>query len=596
MHLIKNYVWQIGVAAAVAAGCGPEQGTETGGTGTETTDDPTVDVPTVGSDPSDPSNPSTPSDPSDPSNPSDPTDPDPTDPTAGETEGTVLIGTSRGIDVLFVIDNSGSMAQEQANLAANIGAFVDVLEALGTDYRIAVTTTDSGNPRCPAPTFTPENGDFVLSSCLDRVQQSEFEFNGEDFSFACTDFCTKMDADVLVEPTTTDVDDVATPRRWIERTAGQSNLMGFADNVEALRCYLPQGVAGCGFESHLESMFQALAASSSPDSKNFGFIRDIAQLAVVIVSDETDCSRSPGADEIFTTNKVFWNSPDDVAPTSAMCWRAGVSCTGGPGVFTECHADNFDVQGQAGALDADAVLQPISKYVEFVQGIEDLKQTLDPNQEVRVALITGVPVGYESFQNEIPYEDSADPQFQDNFGIGPGCILGDPNFAATAVPPVREREFAEAFADQDERNLFSICQEDYSAALAEVAEGIAEQIKPACIPFCVRDVQPETQLVDPNCTLREVNLVTEESNEIPKCGEVDGAWVPPAGVTVCWAGLPDPDGTFTPSQIDNMSPECVDEGFNFQVILVRTEPAPAGTVTEATCELSQNKQQDCPNL
>ena len=46
-------------------------------------------------------------------------------------------------DVLFVVDNSESMQAEQAQLADNFGAFISAAEALGTDYRIGVTTTDA---------------------------------------------------------------------------------------------------------------------------------------------------------------------------------------------------------------------------------------------------------------------------------------------------------------------------------------------------------------------------------------------------------------------------------------------------------------------
>jgi len=45
------------------------------------------------------------------------------------------------MDILFVIDNSGSMSQEQTNLVANFPQFVSVLEASNLDYRVAVTTT-----------------------------------------------------------------------------------------------------------------------------------------------------------------------------------------------------------------------------------------------------------------------------------------------------------------------------------------------------------------------------------------------------------------------------------------------------------------------
>ena len=46
------------------------------------------------------------------------------------------------IDVLWVVDNSGSMAPRQENVAKNFQAFMQVFQKSGIDYRIAVTTTD----------------------------------------------------------------------------------------------------------------------------------------------------------------------------------------------------------------------------------------------------------------------------------------------------------------------------------------------------------------------------------------------------------------------------------------------------------------------
>ena len=46
------------------------------------------------------------------------------------------------IDVLWVVDNSGSMAPRQENLARNFGSFIAEFAKNSIDYRIAITTTD----------------------------------------------------------------------------------------------------------------------------------------------------------------------------------------------------------------------------------------------------------------------------------------------------------------------------------------------------------------------------------------------------------------------------------------------------------------------
>lgn len=65
------------------------------------------------------------------------------------------------IDVLWVVDNSGSMLPRQQNLARNFSSFIDVFRKNSVDFRIAVTTTDifakpkgalRGNPAILTPT------------------------------------------------------------------------------------------------------------------------------------------------------------------------------------------------------------------------------------------------------------------------------------------------------------------------------------------------------------------------------------------------------------------------------------------------------------
>jgi hypothetical protein len=47
------------------------------------------------------------------------------------------------VDILFVIDDSGSMSEEQANVQSNLSAFLSALDAspIQLDYQIGVTNT-----------------------------------------------------------------------------------------------------------------------------------------------------------------------------------------------------------------------------------------------------------------------------------------------------------------------------------------------------------------------------------------------------------------------------------------------------------------------
>ncbi len=53
--------------------------------------------------------------------------------------------SGRKVDVLFVVDNSGSMGEEQANLAANFGDFIRGAQQFENDYQLGVVSTDVMN-------------------------------------------------------------------------------------------------------------------------------------------------------------------------------------------------------------------------------------------------------------------------------------------------------------------------------------------------------------------------------------------------------------------------------------------------------------------
>jgi hypothetical protein len=350
--------------------------------------------------------------------------------------------------------------------------------------------------------------------------------------------------------------------------------------VEAFQCFGPQGVAGCGFESHLESMYKALAKARTRSRS-----RTTASCASGDPVGGGHLGRDrllvqPGHEGDLHDNKVFWDDPE-------ATWRRPRRPAGTRAC--DCHAENYDVKGQPGASDADAVLHPVSRYINQLQQIEDTKRGIVNDAEVLVAVIGGVPVGYED-GGEVTYSSVASQTFLDDFGIAPGCTLGE----GTAVPPVRMREFAEAFQVGEDRNMFSICQDDYSKALEAIADKIRDQIKPACMPECVKDVDPTTPILDPECRIEE-ELLDGSSVSLPLCVKSGGEWAPPAGVSACYVALVDDEG-LTPGTDDDLSEACQDVGWNLEFKLYRDGPAPAGSTVTATCVLSEKASVDCPGL
>ncbi|MFZ3231378.1 MAG: hypothetical protein WA160_14305 [Pseudobdellovibrio sp.] len=144
--------------------------------------------------------------------------------------------TPRKLDVLFVVDNSGSMSTSQANLVANFPSFINYFKNKGYDFRIAVTTTDA---------FYGDQ--FISNGCtLCNVNQTKFR-------------------------------------------AGASGLYIVDNNTSNLESVFTQnalvGTSGSGDERAFSSFKAALSSSL-----NVGFHRADAFLSVIIVSDADDFS------------------------------------------------------------------------------------------------------------------------------------------------------------------------------------------------------------------------------------------------------------------------------------------------------------------
>ncbi|MCX4247816.1 VWA domain-containing protein [Paraliomyxa miuraensis] len=509
-----------------------------------------------------------------------------------ESEMTVIIVDpvpirSKDVDILFVVDNSGSMAEEQAALAASVGSLIDVLERPGVDanYRIGVTTTDNGNPWCG--NTSPEAGLLQMSSCHSRLES--FTFEGattiDAQQEACLDLCPDQWADIETLPTAVDSSSDTRPRPWLERIDGATNLPKGLTTTQAFQCVGPQGIDGCGFESPLESMWKAVRRSQTDDDPGHGFMRNHAVLSIVHVTDEADCSYNSAQESMFLPdgNRVFWSDPEAASPTSAACWNAGVRCEGS-GTYDDCQPIDRGLDGnEVSAADADelAALRPMSRYVEILQTLEDQKQQIFPNHEVLVSIIGGV-----TSDGSVVYQDAIDdPQFQIDFGIGPGCE--GPN--GRAVPPVRLRELARHFEVEGDRNLFSSCDGDYSFALEAIAEAIADQLEPNCVPACVADTDADTpDVLDPACTVTQ-EWVTDDGEllelEVPEC---EPEHTLPDGADVCYLA----------ASGDELHERCMEQGFNLELQFVRRDgvPRPKNPAISAKCELSDDRARDCPGL
>jgi hypothetical protein len=439
-------------------------------------------------------------------------------------------GCTNAIDLLFVIDNSGTMGEEQLNLAKNFPLLIEQLQSLedghgnrvGADVNIMVTTTDFDNPQCHGPwtkpDYVPAKGSPIFSPCVERLER--FTGYGDDplvIDEACLEVC-----DPAAPAAPTD--------QFIHFDADGSNVLG-GSPADALACVGPQGIDGCGFEAPLESMLQALNPSAcwndpaGCDDPAWAFIdepflRPGAVLAIALITDEADCSVKDFSimdEPVFMELDPFNGTPQ---PSSAICWNAGVVCDGldpATGAYSGCVSANKDAGGQVGVSDVDAVLHPLQRY----KGL--LGEFQAQGREVIMLGVLGVPEVTEHAStaphqptagglSALVYRDWRDPDVpaggdllpeewndgvravnkQFEFGIGPGCTGYDPDagtYTGQAIPPVRIRDVCESLngpddpaTPEDETRIRccveSICDDDFSPAIRCLTGLIQQAVTP----------------------------------------------------------------------------------------------------------------------
>ena len=241
--------------------------------------------------------------------------------------GVIPANPNRELDVLFVIDNSLSMVEENRSLVANFGRLLAPLRALEgglPDLRIAVVTPDLG--------IAPH----AYGTCDDRGGDGG-RFHGAT--------CAALGGNPFLS-------DVLGPDG--ERVRNYTGTL-----EDAFSCMADVGADGCGFEQHLAAMAKALTPGVNPE-----LLRPDAALAVVIIADEDDCSAADPS--MFGSAATL----GDFA-----CHREGVVCDddpdpAAPGPKTGCRP-------REGARAANVQ--------QFVDGLRALKS--DPRRIVVIGII-----------------------------------------------------------------------------------------------------------------------------------------------------------------------------------------------------------------
>lgn len=210
--------------------------------------------------------------------------------TSSGVSDTVPIDDVRNVDLLFVVDNSGSMRPTQAKLRSEFPSMIRALLTGNTDtstpepewpsvgsLRVAVVTSDLGvagvgttlaNPTkissCGANPALPGGIDVARALYGDdggfRLRGSTIRVNGQ----------TVVNCDVLDasgNPGSDGVDDSVTAAQLpsfltFDTAPGTTPLPADVDEyVRRVSCFTNTGTTGCPFEQQLESMLKALTPS-----------------------------------------------------------------------------------------------------------------------------------------------------------------------------------------------------------------------------------------------------------------------------------------------------------------------------------------------
>ncbi len=309
------------------------------------------------------------------------------------------------LDILFVIDNSGSMSDDQAALNGAVQHFVDQLATLPgglPDLHVGVTSSNVGiqGELCP----------FQTTGCVG---------NGDDGRLLAVPrgACTPPDG------------------LWISDAPGPegtriTNHEGTL--VETFACIAALGSTGCGLEQHFEAMRRALDGRHAEQA---GFLRPNAFLAVIFVADEDDCSAADCA--VFDPASADLSDP--LGPFGSFrCTEFGVVC----GAHTIARAPG---EYQACVPREDSYLRHPGDYASFLRAIK-------PDNRLFVAALVGDPDPFY-----VVMDDDGNPK------LGASC--SGPT-AAGATPGVRFDWLLDQFPGHSD--LESICSDDFAVPLTAV--------------------------------------------------------------------------------------------------------------------------------
>jgi hypothetical protein len=369
------------------------------------------------------------------------------------------------VDLVVLVDNSGSMAQEQVALTLRFPELINELvnppidpdtgrsdHPSVEDLNIGVISTDMGT------------AGFTVSTCAN----SEMGDNG----------CFRNTPSPAVAGCT------AIYPSFLARNPANAYCCAADQLARDFACIAMLGTNGCGWEQPLEAMRWALVENTPAGGCNSGFLRQDSIVALLFVTDEDDCS------------------------------------------VQDEHAEMFDIlREDLGHINIRCVLHP--DFLEDVAGYVDAFRNLKPPEDqgqIFVGMIVGVPpdastctgfgddlFGCLSVPAMQPTIDPANPH-----QLIPSCNTT----MGLAYPPVRFVQLAESLGSQ--AYVASICQPDWTGSLRKFARALAARIPGSCFP---RSLDWDAATCDvPSCLAIETLSDDRECGTDPSC---PSEWCPP---------------------------------------------------------------------
>jgi hypothetical protein len=274
---------------------------------------------------------------------------------------------------------------------------------------------------------------------------------------------------------------------------GQTSSPNFTGDIGAVfACMASLGDHGCGFESQFESVQVALQRAMLPkdilaggDLDNGGFLRADARLAIVMLTNEDDCSVPPSSLLLYPGINSVMDPSGLGALQSYRCNEFGHLCAdplgGGPKVPPPHSADGLPPSGLAltacesaennGKTEAltdpngnvDPTMGHLVTVASFVSFLRTLKE--DP-RDIFVAALAGPPSPYVV----VPQVNQAANGETDPV-IGHSCMKAiDSATSIYADPSVRINQWVGNFGGN---GFFqSICDDDFQPTLSALAAAI----------------------------------------------------------------------------------------------------------------------------